>query len=79
MDEVRIGVQCAFTLDKAARHVLGDGFGDIGDVVRLREHAAAETAIQQETINSLIAAHGDVRNRIDPKTRRVASAQAAVE
>ena len=47
--------------------------------MRLSEHAAADTRVLQQTIDALVAAHGDVRDRIDPQPWGLAAAQAAIK
>ncbi len=45
----------------------------------LREHMPADAAVVQEAVAALVAAHGDMRHRVDPQPRRLAATDAAIE
>ena len=68
-----------FAFDHAARDVIGHRIDDHGNVVRLREHDAAKTAVLNEAVDALVASHQDMRDDVDPQPRRLALADAAVE
>src|SRR5438477_5132184 len=49
--------QRMLAFDHAARHVIGHRIDDDGDIVRLREHDAAKTAVLHEAVDALVASH----------------------
>src|SRR5229473_7499878 len=71
--------QRVLALDHAAGDIIGDGVEDRGDVVGFGDHDAAEPGILDKTVDALVASHHDMRNHVDPKPRRVALADAAIE
>ena len=66
-------------LDHAARDVVGDGIDDGGDVMRLRDHDAAEAGVLHEAVDALVAPHQHMGDDVDPQPRRLALADAAIE
>ena len=73
-------VERTLAFDQAARNIGGDCGNDLRNLVRLREHMTADLRILvQETVNALVAPHGDMSDGIDPQPRGVAAAYAAVE
>ncbi len=72
-------VERALPLDDAARHVSGDRLHDVGNLVRLGEHVAADTGVVQKAVEALVAPHGDMGDGVDPQPRRFAAGDAAVE
>ena len=68
-----------FTLDQAACDVVRHRIDHHRHIVGLGYHDAAETRVLRKTIDALVAAHRNMRDRIDPQPRRVALADAAIE
>ena len=68
-----------FALDQAARDVIGHGINHHRHIVRLGDHDAAEARVLREAIDALVAAHRNMRHRVDPQPRRLAPADAAIE
>ena len=66
-------------LDQPLRQIFGHRVDHLADVDALGQHLAAIAAVLQEPVDPLVAAHGDVRDRVDPQPRGVAPADAAVE
>ena len=71
--------QRPLALDDAGRDVMGDRLDDLGDLVGFRQHLAAEPRVLHETIAPLVARHRHMRDGVEPKPRRIAPADAAVE
>ena len=71
--------QRVFALDHAARHIIGNGVDDSGDIMGLGDHDAAEPGVLHEAIDALVAPHHHMRHHIDPQPRRIALADAAIE
>src|SRR5258708_7819886 len=71
--------QRVLALDHAAGDIIGDGVDERGDVMRLRDHDAAEAGVLHEAIDALVAPHHDMGDHVDPQPRRVALADAPIE
>ena len=71
--------QRVLALDDPARDVVGHRFDDRRRLVGFRKHDAAVTRVLHEAVGALVAAHDDVRDHVDPESRRIAAADAAVE
>ena len=69
----------ALTLDQPARDITLDGIRHRGHFIGFRKHRAAITRVLHETILPLVATHLDMRDNVDPQTRNVALAHAAIE
>ena len=74
-----IALERALPLDQPSRYISRYRLHDVGNVVRLGQYVASHPAVVQETVNAFIAPHRDMRHRIDPQSRRLAAANAAIE
>src|SRR4029078_2684450 len=73
------GSQRMLALDQAASNVIRHRIDDRGHLVRLGKHDTAIAGILHETIDALVAPHHHMRYHVDPESRRLALADAAVE
>src|SRR5271166_2311057 len=69
----------ALALDHALRHIFRDRIDDLDDVAGFRQDLAAIAGVLQESVDTLVAAHIHMGDRVDPQPRRFATADPAIK